>query len=72
MTGHRPRPELTGAKIALRVSTEKRTILGKDMKVGDYESRIHLLVFDMERTFSSLKTPHSGRLNWSSFRCQGH
>ena len=42
--------ELEGVTVSLRMPTERRTILGRDVKVGDYESRIHLLVFDLERT----------------------
>ena len=40
---------LQDVTVYLRMPTERRTILGRDVKVGDYESRIHLLVFDLER-----------------------
>ncbi|KAH9933134.1 uncharacterized protein BXZ73DRAFT_77301 [Epithele typhae] len=40
--------ELTLLEAKFRVSTERRTLVGNDSKVGDYESRIHLLVFDLE------------------------
>ncbi|TBU62384.1 hypothetical protein BD310DRAFT_974549 [Dichomitus squalens] len=31
-----------------RITSERRTIVGNDAKVGDRESRIHMLVFDLE------------------------
>ncbi|KAI1790119.1 hypothetical protein LXA43DRAFT_891537 [Ganoderma leucocontextum] len=31
-----------------RITTGRRTIVGNDVKVGDHESRIHMLVFDFE------------------------
>ncbi|TFK91932.1 hypothetical protein K466DRAFT_595646 [Polyporus arcularius HHB13444] len=34
--------------VTYRVTTEWRAIVGKDEKVGDHESRIRLLVFDLE------------------------
>ncbi len=32
-----------------RITTARRTIVGNDVKVGNHESRIHMLVFDFER-----------------------
>ncbi|TBU62382.1 hypothetical protein BD310DRAFT_989173 [Dichomitus squalens] len=40
--------ELNDFRLSFRITTEKRTILGNDVKVGDHESRIHLLVFDFD------------------------
>ncbi|TBU53639.1 hypothetical protein BD310DRAFT_980934 [Dichomitus squalens] len=39
---------LRGAKLAYRVTTTRRTIVGNDFTVGDHESRINLLVCDLE------------------------
>ncbi|EJF63361.1 hypothetical protein DICSQDRAFT_179338 [Dichomitus squalens LYAD-421 SS1] len=39
---------LAGMKFAFRFTTTRRTIVGNDFKVGDHESRIHLLVCDFD------------------------
>ncbi|KAI0720522.1 hypothetical protein C8T65DRAFT_633326 [Cerioporus squamosus] len=46
--GSKDIPSTKSFNVTYRVATEWRAIIGKDEKVGDHESRIRLLVFDLE------------------------
>ena len=52
-TGPSSVPLAENFTVTYRVTTEWRAIIGKDEKVGDHESRIRLLVFDLERKLHS-------------------
>ena len=54
-----------------RIITERRTIVGNDVKVGDHESRIHMLVFDFERMYMNSSSATNRLLTEFPLQTQG-
>lgn len=59
---------LDNAVIVVRVTTERRSIVGNDSTVGDHESRIQLLAFDFDRQSYDTRCGNSSNVFHSDAR----